>query len=130
MNGLGKICFLAVALLPALASAGGSSAAPPEKVRLYGVHEVTFSGPEYGPSDNPLIDVNLTTEWRHESGRPAHRILGFWDGDGKGGIRRRIQSQVLPDKTRQMDTCQNDVEQARTERPKRGSLHRVHALFQ
>ena len=85
MNRFGKVRFLTVVLLGALVSAGGSSAAAPEKVQLYGVHEIAFSGPRYGPSDNPLIDVNLVTEWRHESGRPTYKVYGFWDGDGKGG---------------------------------------------
>ncbi|KPL22551.1 MAG: hypothetical protein AMJ75_07870 [Phycisphaerae bacterium SM1_79] len=79
------ICYSAFALLLVPVLPNSSSAGPPEKVQLYGIHEVTFSGPKYGPLDNPLLEVNLTTEWRHESGRPTYRILGFWDSDGRGG---------------------------------------------
>ena len=63
-------------------SAGAGSCA--ERVELYGIHEVTFSGPRYGPADAPAVDAELVTLWRHESGRPTCRIYGFWDGDGKG----------------------------------------------
>ena len=57
----------------------------PSKVELYGVHEVVFSGPTCGPLDNPAAEMDLVTEWCHESGQPTYRINGFWDGDGRGG---------------------------------------------
>ncbi len=54
-------------------------------VSCFTVHEVTFKGPEFEPSDTPAADVLLYTEWRHASGGPSIRIYGFWDGDGRGG---------------------------------------------
>ena len=56
-----------------------------DKVPLYDVHEITLSGPTYGPQDNPARDVNIVTNWRHESGQPSYQIYGFWDSNGKGG---------------------------------------------
>jgi len=53
------------------------------EVPCYGVHEVAFEGPTYGPKDAPARDVELVTQWQHETGR-AHTIHGFWDGDGAG----------------------------------------------
>jgi hypothetical protein len=53
---------------------------------LYGVHELVFNGPACGPADSPARDVELVTQWRHESGRPVYTIQGFWDGDGRGGV--------------------------------------------
>ena len=51
MNRFGKVRFLTVVLLGALVSAGGSSAAAPEKVQLYGVHEM----------HSPARDMGLRT---------------------------------------------------------------------
>jgi len=84
MDKLKKIYFPAVALSVAFMIAGASFASLPQKVQLYDVHEITLSGPTYGSQDNPTVDVDLVTEWQHESGRPAYKIYGFWDGDGKG----------------------------------------------
>ena len=53
-------------------------------VPLYEVHEVVLVGPAFGPTDTPARDVELVTQWRHESGRPVYTIPGFWDGDGQG----------------------------------------------
>jgi hypothetical protein len=49
------------------------------------VHEVAFSGPAFGPLDNPTLQVTLVTEWRHDNDRLAFKVCGFWDGDGRGG---------------------------------------------
>lgn len=57
-----------------------------EKVPLYDVHEITLSGPTYGPLDSPTRQIDLVTKWRHESGQPSYQIYGFWDGDGMGGL--------------------------------------------
>ena len=54
-------------------------------VPLYSVHEVVFAGPHINATNAPALDVELVTQWRHESGRPVYTIQGFWDGDGKGG---------------------------------------------
>ena len=56
-----------------------------QEVPLYAVHELSFSGPKYGPSDNPTVEVELIVQWRHESGHPSYNNYGFWDSDGKGG---------------------------------------------
>jgi hypothetical protein len=50
----------------------------------YGVHELTFEGPSFGPDDAPARTATLRTRWRHERGE--RRVVdGFWDGDGEGG---------------------------------------------
>ncbi len=70
------------------------------KVPRYHVHEIRFSGPGYGPQDNPVREVELVTEWRHESGAPRFRIQGFWDGDGKGGSHGNVfKVRFCPTKT-------------------------------
>jgi hypothetical protein len=66
-------------------SLGSAEPAAPNQVKLYGVHEITLPGPVYGPQDTPLLETDLCTEWRHESGEPSYKVYGFWDGDGKGG---------------------------------------------
>jgi hypothetical protein len=80
-----KICFLVIILLLTIIPADTSFAGTPEKVPLYDIHEITLSGPAYGPQDNPEREVNLITKWSHESGRPSYQIYGFWDSNGKGG---------------------------------------------
>jgi hypothetical protein len=62
-----------------------SRGAAEQRVPLYGVHEVVFDGPRCGAGEAPARDVELVTQWRHESGSPTCAILGFWDGDGHGG---------------------------------------------
>ena len=74
------ITTLLTGLLPVAAVFGAVAA----RVPLYGVHELSFSGPECGPSDKPAVEVDLVTQWRHESGRPTYKVHGFWDGNGKG----------------------------------------------
>jgi hypothetical protein len=64
-------------LLPAVAVSGNTAV----EVPLYAVHEVTFSGPDYAPGDKPAVEVDLATQWRHESGRPTYKIHGFWATD-------------------------------------------------
>ena len=83
-------CLLVVVSSISLVGAGTISASPPEKVQLYDVHEITFSGPTYAPQDSPTLEVDLATKWRHESGQPTYDIYGFWDGDGKGGVRGNV----------------------------------------
>ncbi len=80
-----ETCILAIVYLVALLPAAGSFAESPGAVPLYSVHEIMLSGPSYGPVDNPTAEVDLVTEWCHESGQPTYRINGFWDGDGRGG---------------------------------------------
>lgn len=54
------------------------------QVPRYGVHELVFEGPLCAAADAPALDVELVTQWRHETGL-TYTIHGFWDGDGKGG---------------------------------------------
>jgi hypothetical protein len=85
-----EMCTFVIACLATLLPAVDSFAKVPEEVPLYAVHEVIFSGPTYGPLDNPTAEVDLVTTWRHESGQPTYSIHGFWDGDGKGGASGNI----------------------------------------
>ena len=84
------MCTFIMACSAALLPAVESFAEVPGEVPLYGIHEVVFSGPTYGPRDNPTAEVDLVTTWRHESGQPTYRIHGFWDGDGEGGASGNI----------------------------------------
>jgi hypothetical protein len=63
----------------------GLRAAEMATVQRYHVLEVSLTGPRLGPSDTPARDVELAVSFRHESGAETIRVLGFWDGDGKGG---------------------------------------------
>ena len=90
-----------VTLLVLMLCAVPCGAVPKEQsVPLYGVHEVAFAGPTFGPADVPGRDVELVTQWRHESGRPVYRVHGFWDGDGKGGTSGNVfKVRFCPTKT-------------------------------
>jgi uncharacterized sulfatase len=72
-------------VIPLLLAAGGARAADLGRVRRHEVLEVAFRGPAQGPTDTPARDVELAVTFRHESGEPAVRVLGYWDGDGAGG---------------------------------------------
>ncbi|UCD53571.1 MAG: DUF4038 domain-containing protein [Phycisphaerales bacterium] len=76
-------------VLLALITSGSTSSSAATEVPCYGVHEVDFEGPTCGPADTPARDVELVTQWRHESGG-TYTIHGFWDGDGTGGIRGNV----------------------------------------
>ena len=54
------------------------------QVPRYGVHELAFEGPRCAAADAPARDVELVTQWRHETGL-TYTIHGFCDGDGDGG---------------------------------------------
>jgi len=56
----------------------------------YHVYELSFEGPSFDITENPVRDVVLTTNWRHESGNPTYQIYGFYDGDGQGGTEGNI----------------------------------------
>lgn len=70
-------------------SRGRGEAAQPaaELARLpvYHVAEIAFAGPAQRPTDTPARDVEFSVLFRHESGKAEVRVLGFWDGDGRGG---------------------------------------------
>jgi len=70
-----------LALIPSVATGTDTTT----EVFCYGIHEVVFNGPAYGPADAPARDVELATQWRHESGH-TYTVHGFWDGDGAGGL--------------------------------------------
>ena len=53
---------------------------------LYSIVELVFHGPQQGPADVPARDIDFWALFRHEDGTSEHKIHGFWDGDGKGGI--------------------------------------------
>ncbi len=61
------------------------SLAQPGQVEKYNIYEIEFSGPKFSVRDNPVRDIDLTTEWQHENGTRL-TILGFYDGDGTGGL--------------------------------------------
>ena len=70
------------------------------KANLYSVVELAFDGPKQEPTDVPARDINFWIRFRHESGSPEYRIHGFWDGDGKGGIRGSVfKVRFCPTKT-------------------------------
>jgi hypothetical protein len=78
--------LLVLAALPAPAEA----AEPAVRGPVFSVVEVAFEGPTCGPTDAPARDVTLAVTFRHESGRPAVTVHGFWDGDGRGGVRGNV----------------------------------------
>jgi len=70
------------------------------QIPLYEVYEVSFAGPDYTVETNPVRDVILTTEWRHEDGQLRYLIHGFWDGDGKGDAEGNVfKVRFCPTKT-------------------------------
>ena len=81
---------MAFAVVMAIAVAHRSRAADLGQVERYHVTELTFAGPTLGPADTPARDIELAVTFRHESGEPAIHLLGFWDGDGKGGTRGSV----------------------------------------
>ena len=66
-----------------------ASGAEVPAVPRYHVLELSLTGPAQGPSDTPARDVALAVTFRHESGRKV-RVEGFWDGDGRGGVRGNV----------------------------------------
>lgn len=55
----------------------------PVEVPRYEVYELGFTGKRYTVKENPVRDIVLLTQWRHESGR-SYTVYGFYDGDGAG----------------------------------------------
>jgi hypothetical protein len=58
--------------------------------KVYDVIELSFAGPQLGPTDIPARDIEFSVLFRHESGAPEFELHGFWDGDGKGGPRGNV----------------------------------------
>lgn len=54
------------------------------EVPLYEVYELSFTGPSFTATDNPVRDVVFSALWRHESGSPTYRVYGFYFGDSSG----------------------------------------------
>lgn len=71
---------------PDVVTAAGDGPAAGATAATFAVVELSFSGPPMGPSDAPARDVELWVRFRHESGT-EHQVWGFWDGDGRGGVR-------------------------------------------
>ncbi|MCP5094640.1 MAG: DUF5060 domain-containing protein, partial [Chloroflexi bacterium] len=83
----GFISFITIACLLLLVLANVSTVAAISEIGSVGVYEVieiSFTGPTYGPADNPTLDVDFWADFQHESGSPTIRMHGFWDGDGNG----------------------------------------------
>ena len=72
------------------ASAPAASPVPAARGPVFSVVELAFEGPACGPTDAPARDMTLTARFRHESGTPAVTVHGFWDGDGRGGVRGNV----------------------------------------
>jgi hypothetical protein len=53
--------------------------------RVYSIIELSFAGPVQKTADSPARDVSFSVVFRHESSSSELKVLGFWDGDGKGG---------------------------------------------
>ena len=85
-----RIIFLSILVHALILGNGLGVSKTVVKVPRYHVHEISFPGPRYGPKDNPVQEVELVTQWRHESGSPVYQIHGFWDGDGKGGRQGKV----------------------------------------
>ena len=70
----------------------------------YSVVELSFVGPEQGPRDIPMRNMDFWVRFRHESGTPEYKIHGFWDGDGKGGTSGNVfKIRLCPTKTGRWD---------------------------
>lgn len=65
-------------------------------VPLYAVYEITFTGPSYSLTGNPVSEVELITQWKHENGKEQYKIFGFWDGNGKGGAGNLFKVRFCP----------------------------------
>lgn len=57
---------------------------------IFKVHEIPFKGRHYGIGDNPVRDITLVTEWRHETTKWPIKVYGYFDGDGNGGIEGNV----------------------------------------
>ena len=61
-----------------------------EEIPQFQVFELVFEGSPLSPSDSPVRDVILETDWEHESGEVSYKIFGFWDGNGRGGMEGNV----------------------------------------
>ncbi|MCX8036834.1 MAG: DUF5060 domain-containing protein [Candidatus Sumerlaeia bacterium] len=86
-----RLARLAI-ILTGLAVLPKSTQAAAEIARggIHSVVELSFTGPQQGPTDTPARDVQFWVRFRHESGAPEYKVWGFWDSDGKGGMSGRI----------------------------------------
>jgi len=85
-----RCSLLLAGLLFFVAAATPVSAAEIAETSAYSVVDILFRGPQQGPTDTPARDIDFWVRFRHESGRPQYKIHGFWDGDGKAGVRGNI----------------------------------------
>ncbi len=79
-------CLLIICLGLPLGAQSLSAAEELATAPVYGVTECLFRGPPQRPTDTPARDVDFAVVFRHASGSPEHKVLGFWDGDGAGGL--------------------------------------------
>ena len=108
----GRQCRLAAAVLGCLVWAAAINMASAEQIGtgdVYSVIDVVLSGPGQEAKDTPARDIDLAAVFRHEDGTPI-TVHGFWDGDGRGGKRRRVRGSLLPDQAGPLDTGRSEVE--------------------
>jgi hypothetical protein len=74
-----------VASLALLAPDTSLRAAEAGRGEVFSVVELTWRGPRQTPRDTPARDVVLRVRFRHADGKEAYTVLGFYDGDSKGG---------------------------------------------
>lgn len=74
---IGMLVGAAFVLVPAM---GLSAQVQVASGPVYGVTEISFTGPSFGPTDAPARDVEFWVRFQHESGTPVHQVHGFWDG--------------------------------------------------
>ncbi len=74
-------CLVLLSLLVAVDCPAGEVG----RGNVYSVIKVKFDGPTQGRDDVPARDIDLWVRFVHEGSGKSHKVLGFWDGDGKGG---------------------------------------------
>ncbi len=82
--------LFSIALLVLTLSVSNVQADVIGKGKVYSVIEIEFEGPEQKAKDAPSRDIRFFVEFEHESGAPKHKVHGFYDGDGKGGIEGNV----------------------------------------
>ena len=81
------LCILLTFIVSGLCNAGAET-----EVRCYSIHEISFEGPTYRPTDAPARDVDLITRWRHQpSGTTLAMCKSRW---GKANSIRRQTGRV------------------------------------
>jgi hypothetical protein len=88
------LTWLAFALLSALLAlfqaAAHCAGAEVGRGEEYSVIKLDFTGPKQGPADAPARDICFWVRFQHERSKETHKVYGFWDGDGRGGVEGRV----------------------------------------